>query len=234
MFHFGCNLLHMRNRRTVSTRKSYLRKGAKIARTLRGNQANMTNVQLRLLALRSTLSESGSEVTVLRRKPTISMATIPATTRTQIAKRRSSRMALSVPVGLSGEDNQKSPFNMPAKATNLNRYGAAIDVPRQLSVGSTLTIRNKSGTQLSARVVAQLAVSQGGSVYGIEFIEPGDISNGFWGINFPPLETRGATAQVAEQAGIARRKHSFSISQASLLEKTKLSNVDWHRPAGAK
>lgn len=123
-------------------------------------------------------------------------------------------MALSAPVGLSGEDNQKCLFTMPAKATNLNRYGAAIHLPRQLSVGSTVTVRNMGGTQLSARVVAQLAVSHGVSAYGIEFTEPGEVSNGFWGISFPPLENRCATAQVADQAGIARRRHSISRAQA--------------------
>src|SRR5579872_6575115 len=109
------------------------------------------------------------------------MATIPVTNRTQIAKRRSSRIALSAPVGLSGEDTQKCSFTMPAKATNLNRYGAAIHLQRDLLVGSTVSVRNKSGTQVSARVVAQLAVSQKISVYGVEFTEP-DLANGFWGI----------------------------------------------------
>jgi len=98
---------------------------------------------------------------------------------------------------------------MPAKATNLNRYGAAIHLPRQLSVGSTVTVRNKRGNQLSARVVAQLAVSHEVSAYGIEFMEPGDVSNGFWGISFPALENRGATAQVAEQTGIARLRQTL-------------------------
>ena len=123
-------------------------------------------------------------------------------------------MALSAPVGLSGEDNQKCPFSMPAKATNLNRYGAAIHVPRTLLVGSTVNVRNKGGTQLSARVVAQLAVSQGVSAYGIEFMESGDVSNGFWGITFPPLENKGASAQVADQSGIARHRPSISTAQA--------------------
>jgi len=123
-------------------------------------------------------------------------------------------MALSAPVGLSGEDSQKCPFTMPAKATNLNRYGAAIHLPRQLLVGSTVNLRNSRGTQLSARVVAQLAVSQGVSAYGIEFIEPGDVSNGFWGINFPSLESKVASAQVADQAGIARRRHSSTRPHA--------------------
>ena len=142
------------------------------------------------------------------------MATISASTRSQIAKRRSSRMALSAPVGLSGEDNQRCTFSMPAKATNLNRHGAAIHLPRQLLVGSTVMVRNTRGTQLSARVVAQLAVSHGVSAYGIEFMEPGDVTNGFWGITFPPLENRGATAQVADHAGIARRRHSIARPQA--------------------
>jgi hypothetical protein len=99
---------------------------------------------------------------------------------------------------------------MPAKATNLNRYGAAIHIPRQLLVGSTVNVRNKRGTQLSARVVAQLAVSQGVSAYGIEFMESGEVSNGFWGITFPSLENRGATAQVAEYVGIAQRRQSIA------------------------
>jgi hypothetical protein len=123
-------------------------------------------------------------------------------------------MALSIPVGLSGEDNQKSPFTMPAKATNLNRHGAAIHVTRQLLVGSIVSVRNTRGVKLSARVVARLMVSQGVSVYGIEFTEAGDAANGFWGISFPPLENRGATAQIADQTGLARRKHSTSTAHA--------------------
>jgi hypothetical protein len=122
-------------------------------------------------------------------------------------------MALSAPIGLSGEDNQKCAFTMPAKATNLNRYGATVHVPRQLLVGSTVSVRNRSGSQVSARVVAQLVVSQRISVYGIEFTEPG-AANGFWGISFPHLENRSASAKVADQAGIARRRHSISTPQA--------------------
>ena len=46
---------------------------------------------------------------------------------------------------------------MPARATNLNRNGAAIQLNRELLVGSTVVVRNKSGAQVSARVVAQVA-----------------------------------------------------------------------------
>ncbi len=41
-------------------------------------------------------------------------------------------MALSVRIELSGEDRQKCSFTMPAKANNLNRHGAAIQLNREL------------------------------------------------------------------------------------------------------
>jgi hypothetical protein len=129
-----------------------------------------------------------------------------ATTRAQIAKRRSRRIALNTSVGLSGHDRQKCPFTMPAQATNLNRHGAAVQLPRELLVGSTVMVRNARGTQVSARVVSQLAASQGVSVYAVEFVEQDDAANNFWGITFPPIASRAA---IAEQVGMARRRRGF-------------------------
>jgi PilZ domain-containing protein len=134
------------------------------------------------------------------------MSTLGAT-RAQIAKRRSSRMALNTPIGLSGHDRQKCPFTMPATATNLNRHGAAIQLPRDLLVGSTLTVRNARGTEVSARVVTLLAASQGVSIYAIEFVDQDGTAENFWGINFPPMINRAA---IAEQAGFARRRRGAS------------------------
>jgi hypothetical protein len=124
-------------------------------------------------------------------------------------------MALNAPIGLSGKDRHKCSFTMPAKATNLNRHGAAIQLNRELLVGSTVVVRNKSGTQVSARVVAQLAGLQGVPTYAIEFAEPGDDDrvNAFWGITFPSIESRGATAQAAEQSGIMRRRRGIASLQ---------------------
>jgi hypothetical protein len=136
------------------------------------------------------------------------MATIPATQRAQIAKRRSGRIALNTSVGLSGHDRQKSPFTVPAKATNLNRHGAAIHVSRDLLVGSIIVVRNPRGTQVSARVVSQLTASQGVSVYAMEFIEHDDAANNFWGITFPQIANRVA---AAEQSGMARRRRGLSL-----------------------
>ncbi len=106
--------------------------------------------------------------------------------RSQIAKRRSNRMALHASVGLAGEDRQKSPFTTPAKATKLNKHGAAVQLSRELLVGSVVSVNNKQGTKLSARVVAQLAKLEGVSTYAIEFVEQDERAETFWGITFPP------------------------------------------------
>jgi len=114
------------------------------------------------------------------------LAPNPATTRSQISKRRSHRMALQASVGLSGEDRQKTAFTMPAKATKLNKHGAAVQLRRELLVGSFVTVSNKQGAALSARVVSQLSALEGVSTYAIEFAEQGERAETFWGIVFPP------------------------------------------------
>ncbi len=104
--------------------------------------------------------------------------------RSAISKRRSNRMMLHAPVGLTGEDRQKCSFTLTAKAIHLNKHGAAIQLNRELKVGSVVQVKNQRGAQASARVVAQLAALQGVLTYGIEFVELDEAGN-FWGISFP-------------------------------------------------
>jgi len=46
-------------------------------------------------------------------------------------------MALNAPIGLSVRIAKKCSFTMSARATNLNRHGAAVQLNRELPVGST-------------------------------------------------------------------------------------------------
>jgi len=108
-----------------------------------------------------------------------------ALNRLQASKRRSTRMALSAPVGMSGEDRLKVSFTMPAKATNLNRHGAAVQLCRDLPVGTVVTLKNQRGTEVSARIVSVISAVQGTSTYGIEFVDQSNDSRQFWGISFP-------------------------------------------------
>ena len=108
-----------------------------------------------------------------------------ALNRNSIARRRSNRMALNAPVSLTGEDGAKASFSLTAKATGLNRHGAAVQVGRELMVGTTVVVRNNRGTKIPARVVTQVSAVQGTHTYGIEFAEDTEQSRNFWGINFP-------------------------------------------------
>ena len=94
-------------------------------------------------------------------------------------------MCLNAPVGISGEDRLKCSFTMPAKAISLNKHGAAVQISRDLTVGSVILVKNNRGIQVSARIVSQLTATQGVSTYGIEFVEQQDKASNFWGISFP-------------------------------------------------
>lgn len=111
--------------------------------------------------------------------------------RIQLGKRRSARIALNSPVGLSGQDRQKCSFTMPARATNLNRHGAAVQLHRELLVGSIVAVKNNRGTQISARVVSQLVARDGVPTFAIEFVEEDDKAKDFWGIIFPSANQKG-------------------------------------------
>ena len=94
-------------------------------------------------------------------------------------------MALNASVGMTGEDKLKVNFTMPAKATSLNRHGAAVQLSRDLPVGSVVILKNQRGSQVSARIVSVISAKQGTSTYGVEFVDKDENSNQFWGISFP-------------------------------------------------
>jgi hypothetical protein len=100
-------------------------------------------------------------------------------------RRRSSRIALTAAIELSGEDSQKCCFTMPARATNLNKHGASVKLNRDLLVGSVVVVRNRRGRQVSACVVTRLVTLEGVSTYAIEFVEQDNRAKTFWEIAFP-------------------------------------------------
>ena len=75
---------------------------------------------------------------------------------------------------------------MPAMATKLNKHGAAVQLHRELQIGSIVAVKNNRGIQVSARVVSQLVARDGVPTYALEFVEQDEKANDFWGIAFPP------------------------------------------------
>lgn len=101
----------------------------------------------------------------------------------RLPRRRSPRLALLVPLEVSGKDVAQSCFNVVTTATNLNRYGATVHLNRDLAVESVIVLTNSRGTRTSARIVEQ-TVARDIYAYGVEFLEAENTKN-FWGIRFP-------------------------------------------------
>jgi hypothetical protein len=106
------------------------------------------------------------------------------------ARRRTRRIALTVPLEVSGKDAQRSSFTVNTTATSLNGNGAALHLSHDLPVGSVLVVRNSRGTRTSARVVAQVITGDGVYKYGVEFLDEANIVKDFWGIAFPSFRNK--------------------------------------------
>ena len=89
-------------------------------------------------------------------------------------------------IGVTGKDRNGEEFTVGGKATNLNYHGAAITVPRQVPVGSTLKVRNNHKFEATVEVVSQLHAVSGTHCYGVQFVEE---AAGFWGIHFPTADS---------------------------------------------
>ena len=96
-------------------------------------------------------------------------------------------MSLNAAVGVSGEDRSKFTFTLQGKALNLNKHGAALQIHRELTIGSTVVIKHPRGTQVAARVVSQISAIEGMCTYGVEFVEHDEKAKNFWGISFPTV-----------------------------------------------
>jgi hypothetical protein len=101
-----------------------------------------------------------------------------------MSRRRTRRLALTVPVEVSGKDVGNTAFTIAATATNLNRHGATLQIDRDLAVGSIVVMQNNRRARVSARVVAQISTKARCSAYGVEFIDADNVMD-FWGITFP-------------------------------------------------
>jgi hypothetical protein len=100
-------------------------------------------------------------------------------------KRRTPRIGMTQTIGIIGQDRNGQDFTVGGKATSLNYYGAAIMVPRQIPVGSTLKVRNNHKFEAAVKVVSQIKAVSGMHSYGVQFVNE---EAGFWGIHFPIID----------------------------------------------
>ncbi len=103
---------------------------------------------------------------------------------TDPGRRRSMRVLLSVPILVSGKDDENKAFTEEARTLVVNAHGALIALATKVLPNQVIGVSNKATQQsLDCRVV-HVGNAQGGKMQlGIEFVRP---SPTFWQIDFPP------------------------------------------------
>jgi len=111
------------------------------------------------------------------------------------ALRRSDRLAISVPIRCSGIDASGNRFDESTHTLVITRHGAKIVFRRLLSLDQTFVL-NCPGTnrEAPARVVAKVAESSEGFLYGVEILDP---EVNLWDIHFPsPADSELAAGRI--------------------------------------
>lgn len=100
--------------------------------------------------------------------------------------RRSDRIAIELPIVVSGTDCLGEAFLEQSNTTVIARQGAKIMLLRKLVPEQELNIRClKTGRECDARVVGQTGGDGQKSSYGVELLDP---NVDLWGIDFHPLD----------------------------------------------
>jgi hypothetical protein len=96
--------------------------------------------------------------------------------------RRSGRIALEIPILLSGVDVMKNAFSEHTKTVMLSRHGAGVVSQYRFAPETRLTVRLEDTLEeAEVQVVGLLGSEAGKYTYGMAFVAP-DIN--FWGIEF--------------------------------------------------
>lgn len=102
-----------------------------------------------------------------------------------IAGRRSTRLAIAIPIAISGKDAAGNSFKENSRTVVINKHGAKILTVRHLSLGTELVVENRA-LGLSARTnvvwIADRKSPKDAVEIGVQLLEAANI----WGIEFPP------------------------------------------------
>jgi hypothetical protein len=101
-----------------------------------------------------------------------------------VARRRSQRVLMQVPVRVRGTDSQGKEFEEETETLAINAHGALILVSARVTSGSKMQMQHKrTEEEQECHVVFLGPVRTGKSEIGLEFSEPRPT---FWRVAFPP------------------------------------------------
>jgi len=137
-------------------------------------------------------------------------------------KRRSDRIAVQLPIIISGTDVMGKDFVEGARTVLIARYGAKILCRRKLSPQLEIIVHCLMTSEDGhARVVGQVRESAEGISYGVELLDQ-DID--LWGVEFPPIElSESAIGRVLVECTPCRRRELVYLNEfeAEVLERSR-------------
>lgn len=98
-------------------------------------------------------------------------------------RRRTLRVAITVPITVHGQDESGDKFRVKAKSESVNKNGALIQLDEPVAVGQMLILVNENSDRtVEGRVVSVRRDRENKSHVGIEFTSP---DSNFWHMSFP-------------------------------------------------
>lgn len=109
-------------------------------------------------------------------------------------KRRSSRVAIDMPVMVFGQQLNGKVFSEETRTSVVSAHGALIVFTSEVQIKPSVLLVNKiSKMEAQCRVVSQKDTEKGKSELGLEFVDP---QPRFWGIAFPPEDWNNADRKM--------------------------------------
>jgi PilZ domain-containing protein len=98
-------------------------------------------------------------------------------------RRRTLRVAITVPITVHGQDESGDKFRVKAKSESVNRHGALIQLDEPVAVGQMLILVNENSDRtVEGRVVSVKRDRENKTHVGIEFTSA---DSNFWHMSFP-------------------------------------------------
>jgi PilZ domain len=131
--------------------------------------------------------------------------------------RRSARIAIHIPVEVSGREINGRTFSELARTESISEHGGCLVLKRTLAPQQELFLRRPQGRETAARVIGEVKRTHEGTLYGVSFVEGGF---DFWGIHFPATPLKLALFRVLLECVhcAAREVIGLSDKQLELLD----------------
>ncbi len=143
----------------------------------------------------------------------------------ELRHRRSCRLALFIPVRVSGTAPGGSEFSKDATTLVVNHHGAKLRLTQQLALEQKIHVVSQlNGREAPFRVVSRASEGDGlYTLWGVECLEPG---SNIWDIEFPELRPEDqVTARVMLRCPGCRTLHCLHLDEPLLISLLSLGGM---------